>query len=116
MQSDREFLELVAKAAGIDGEYKQLLTGDEISRRGVSERLLNLLTDDGDALRLAVKLCIRFSCMSGIAHAWTGLREFGEAKGADPFAATRRAIVRAVAEIATWAHPDHKDGVANDHV
>ena len=66
------------------------------------------LTDDGDALRLAVKLRIDF--YEGVGdgpEAWAGyyLPAFTKQKFAcephngDPYAATRRAIVRAAAEI-----------------
>ncbi|MBD9476454.1 hypothetical protein IB268_26320 [Achromobacter sp. ACM01] len=101
MQSDRELLELAAKAAGIDGEYRQLLTGDGISRRGVSERPWNPLTDDGDALRLACELRIHVGFFRGMVAVQgpkggqksVPIRENG---AGEP---TRRAIVLAAAEI-----------------
>ena len=92
--SDRELLELAAKAAGMDSLWR----GDE---DGLS---WNPLTDDGDALRLAVKLgltieqrikgqeCFVEDCLyveAGHARYDEGGKE----------AATRRAIVRAAAEI-----------------
>lgn len=58
------------------------------------------LTDDGDALRLAVKLLFEIDMGCGgiaIRHA-TGIKVL-EAFNSDPYAATRRAIVRAAAEI-----------------
>ena len=60
------------------------------------------LADDGDALRLAVKC--RFVVDTGSAsvsvHQNNGLRDIGfEWKNDDPYAATRRAIVRAAAEL-----------------
>lgn len=97
--NDRELLELAAKAADINIEYWHT-TGTPMFRnaKGLAE-FWNPLTDDGDALRLAVKLSIRFACMFGFAHAWTGLRECREAEVSDPYAASRRAIVRAAAEL-----------------
>lgn len=73
----------------------------------------NPLTDDGDALRLAVKLMLDVLfgdsyCFEDVPMTFCGLRwDCGESKwskrfvkhGEDPMAATRRAIVRAAAEI-----------------
>ena len=108
--TDRELLELAAKAAGIghpsgdhtianDGrlwDYKEL-------------RWWNPLTDDGDALRLAVKLGLLVSIQheellgNVEVHIFPEGRPRGkfiaEPLGTDPYAATRRAIVRAAAEI-----------------
>jgi len=100
--TDRELLELAAKAAGLEYHWVKVDGGSlmQASEPGSrSEESWNPLTDDGDALRLAVKLSIRFACMFGFAHAWTGLRECREAEVSDPYAASRRAIVRAAAEI-----------------
>lgn len=120
MQSDRELLELAAKAARIETAYWN--DGREPFSSGLgfilpSNRLWNPLTDDGDALRLAVKLQIdirQFLQYRGVVDALVDRLGFGrgEAVGNDPYAATRRAIVRAAAEIAVRAHPDHKDGGA----
>jgi hypothetical protein len=99
--TDRELLELAAKAAGIghpsgdhtianDGrlwDYKEL-------------RWWNPLTDDGDALRLAVKLDIVPRRINNVLFAWRdGVCDIQEPHNGDPYAATRRAIVRAAAEI-----------------
>jgi len=67
-----------------------------------SRRAWNPLTDDGDALRLAVTLhldlCIApntaLCAWNEIAHDW-----IEESPGDDPCAAMRRAIVRTAAEI-----------------
>jgi hypothetical protein len=65
----------------------------------------NPLTDDGDALRLAVKIpaCIvvdnEMKWCGVHFHGERGKYEFVEHFGNDPAAATRRAIVRAAAEI-----------------
>ncbi|MDV7393684.1 hypothetical protein RZS08_20070, partial [Arthrospira platensis SPKY1] len=63
------------------------------------------LTDDGDALRLAVKLEIAINPYAGkTVVANDDIKWFGHEKwdchDNDPYAATRRAIVRAAAEIA----------------
>jgi hypothetical protein len=96
--TDRELLELAAKAIGI-----------EDIRYNLDNDIWNPLTDDGDALRLAVKL--RLAVYTAIdngrppmyAAAWSGgypdTVRCEEEHGADPWAATRRAIVKAAAEI-----------------
>ena len=85
--SDRELLELAAKAAGeVAGDW----IGNPHYMNGVLMRW-NPLDDDGDALRLAVKLRLLGSEDSCLV---TAMYELG-----DPLAATRRAIVRAAAEI-----------------
>lgn len=60
------------------------------------------LTDDGDALRLAVKLCLTVSADSDELCVWRYQNpdvDVCEQINNDPYAATRRAIVRAAAEI-----------------
>jgi hypothetical protein len=104
--TDREYLELAAKAAGIEGEWEEhpLFDGRDTSGIYVVGHtfLWNPLTDDGDALRLAVKL--RLPIRDGLnGTVETGNERSGrpiwELCGDDPLAATRRAIVRAAAEI-----------------
>jgi hypothetical protein len=98
--TDRELLELAAKAADIELWHEDVFTKgltQKISQSGIL--CWNPLTDDGDALRLAVKLRIRYAGMGERACAFIGLREFWEDEGSDPYAATRRAITRAAAEI-----------------
>lgn len=120
MMTDRELLEAAARAAGIkvgdaaDSEARAL-SGPGLwfhndarnhpmcrkpSRPGnVSWDPLN---DDGDALRLAVKLGLQLDLRDPETHV------FGPPSGrideyhtaGDPFAATRRAIVRAAAALA----------------
>lgn len=112
---DRELLELAAKAAGMpppDGFHPTagfvwIKANDGVRR----ETRWNPLTDDGDALRLAVALGIvakyehnappelKIPRECGVAITNAG-QWFSEA-GADPCAATRRAIVRAAAALAT---------------
>ena len=103
MNNDRELLELAAKAAGY--RYSDMLTGGlwVSMNKGKSWQVWNPLTDDGDALRLAVKLDMSIiSCMEekevGVTVMDTFL-EIYEQHNDDPYAATRRAIVRAAAEI-----------------
>jgi len=95
--NDKELLELAAKAAGIEydvyGNDFYIPEGEEF------QRPWNPLADDGDALRLAVKLSIDLLFMPE--------QELVYADGTpeecrfsdDPYAATRRAIVRAASEI-----------------
>jgi hypothetical protein len=108
--SDRELLELAAKAAGIDlqfgeGDYPYYWETPRIAEHW------NPLTDDGDALRLAVKLNIQIAPdpANSMGCAWLGREDDAEPveetiavelwKDSDPLTATRRAIVRAAAEI-----------------
>jgi hypothetical protein len=88
--TDRELMELAAKAAGV--KWDVLYDGPWIP--GIGK--WNPLTDDGDALRLAVKLNIIVH--KGFAYTPTG-RLFDCRELTTPIAATRRAIVRAAAEI-----------------
>ena len=105
--TDRELLEAAAKAAGIEYDPKHskphpisgafwglwLVYHDEPTQ--YARRYFNPLTDDGDALRLAVKLDLIDE------RKWkapvTGAI-YDECNG-DWYSATRRAIVMAAAEI-----------------
>jgi hypothetical protein len=91
--SDRELLELAAKAAGIDAQWDCPERGMMmLTPSGIDTMSWNPLTDDGDALRLAVKL--------GLLGAPFMTLEFIAAMGdSAPYADIRRAIVRAAAEI-----------------
>lgn len=107
--NDRELLELAAKAAGVTGEWCDcpdcglggVLTPDDNGKQW------NPLLDDGDALWLTVRLDIelRFH-LAGSVPAVTATCAANsrmpiprEPWGSDKYAATRRAIVRAAAEI-----------------
>ncbi len=95
---DRELLELAAKAAGI--EVYGVMTNPLEPCVGLvtdEHESWNPLTDDGDALRLAVKLNI--SPMYGIPSVAVCAYSRGESDATNPYEATRRAIVRAAAEI-----------------
>jgi hypothetical protein len=102
--TDRELLELAAKAAEYsihsDAMFVKAGGGTETLYMGKNGPAWNPLTDDGDALRLAVKLGFiapgRWPDAGLIA-----LQQWGEDGGSvDWYAATRRAIVRAAAAIA----------------
>lgn len=99
MKTDRELLELAAKAAGLALIWQYETLGIAIPT--VHSDLWNPLTDDGDALWLAVALgiVIRPELECGITNAdFPGINAL-EPHGDDPYAATRRAIVRAAAAI-----------------
>lgn len=108
-KTDRELLELAAKAAGIAGNFSRLhqAYGDQwVEGFDTGERLLwNPLIDNGDALRLAVTLGmmidnIERGYMAGHILATSGPSTAAyEPRNPDPYAATRRAIVRAAAVI-----------------
>jgi hypothetical protein len=114
--TDRELLELAAKAAGYDFKEKRFpsfpscyefyLRSKHPARTSDYSILWNPLTDDGDALRLAVKLHIDLDtytdavrCCKSVDFDDSEGTEAWESFGDDPHAATRRAIVRAAAEI-----------------
>lgn len=105
--SDRELLELAAKAAGLKPGSWHDGWNDEGRETG---DYWNPLTDDGDALRLAVKLGmdVLFDAESvEVISTQHGRMDDGEMIApwawehlrTDPYAATRRAITRAAAEI-----------------
>jgi len=91
--TDKELLELAAKAAGIDLQYAD----DEglLPYNGSTNAEWNPLTDDGDALRLAVKLELFVDAYNKKSTVCRVI----EPHNGDPYAATRRAIVRAAAEV-----------------
>lgn len=109
--TDRELLELAAKASGHDA-LGEMYGWDEIGPGMFIDAnhpptLWNPLADDGDALRLAVELEITpgkhddtvvpsrsAAWRSGAAHC-----SLWEPAGNNSYAATRRAIVLAAAEI-----------------
>ena len=89
--TDRELLEAAAKVAGIEPARLDL--------HGMHANHWNPLEDDGDALRLAVKLRLVVDVGTHAAHVFHEGPGEVEAHGADPNAATRRAITRAAAYI-----------------
>ena len=104
-ETDKELLELAAKSAGYDVKPHQ--------NHAVSSNLVfifkgknwNPLTDDGDALRLAVKLNLSIctgpcqSSATSIDGALYGFFPKEDSIYQCQYAATRRAIVRAAAAI-----------------
>lgn len=100
--TDRELLEMAAKAAGI-ASVGYGRNGIATGRNGAClVGYWNPLTDDGDALRLAVKLDISFfgDFPQDVVVAAFDARKIAEIKNPDdPCASTRRAIVRAAAAI-----------------
>ena len=104
--TDREMLELAAKAAGMPFHKWNDAHGYLMVNVGGDTREWNPLTDDGDALRLAVKLGLSVSMPSdkypsAFAQEWHGQGPCARAVPAenDPYAATRRAIVGTAAYI-----------------
>lgn len=120
--SDREQLELAAKASGVNliskmltafggGEIEEYFNQFDDGRVGC----WNPLTDDGDALRLAVKLRLRIECNeASVVASWVDdsyeskeVYVYPDSTHDEDFnlvhvnhdKATRRAIVRAAAEI-----------------
>jgi hypothetical protein len=110
--TDKELLELAAKAADlgnvwqIDENSLVYYVGERWHGGPIKYTLWNPLIDDGDALRLAMKLSM--TIFPGEAVPWVEESQswpsklacaVGEDEEPDVFAATRRAIVRAAAEI-----------------
>ena len=100
--TDKELLELAAKAALY--AFRKEISPIGIDLFYVDGHRWNPLTDDGDALRLAVKLNMGISIpvfnkhradVISFRHPLANAIE----EGNDPYAATRRAIVRAAAAI-----------------
>lgn len=106
MKTDRELLELAAKAYG--NEYVKPGKPEFTRWIGYDANMgcdvlvhWNPLLDDGDALRLAVSLDIPISPESANGCVWicsAGI-QINEPMLNNPLAATRRAIVRAAAAI-----------------
>ena len=100
--NDRELLELAAKAYGIG---KPAYVNDSGSWVFIDQNTPNWnpLTNDGDAFRLAVKLHLHLQIDDtelGEVFAFCEVpSEISELTGSDPYHSTRRAIVRAAAEI-----------------
>lgn len=96
--NDRELLELAAKAAG--NETWTDIDGNRYC--GEPETPWNPLVDDGDALRLAVGLCLDVCIHQCSIDVYAGELEEGIHQTCQEVgvgSATRRAIVRAAAEI-----------------
>ncbi|HGM6917679.1 TPA: hypothetical protein ACKQDM_005637 [Pseudomonas aeruginosa] len=107
--NDRELLELAARAAGIKARWfrvnkwrqvggNRMQTGQEDVFGTHHSKPWNPLTDDGDALRLAVKLRTSIFLASNNTACESVGDDYWFDDGIDA-AAARRAIVRAAAEI-----------------
>lgn len=112
--SDRELLELAAKAAGIELRWHPDGTAYSDARCAGYWGVWNPLADDGDALRLMVWLRLHarqfpvlddgFDAPLGMVEVWRvddddPMHVEFLRSGDDRLVATRRAIVRAAAEI-----------------
>jgi hypothetical protein len=104
--TDRELLELAAKASGMPHPKWNEVHNYMMVGLGGDTKEWNPLEDDGDALRLAVKIGMRDYFGIEIQKGCTQATSFEpwehceyEEHNNDPYAATRRAIVRAAAEI-----------------
>ena len=124
--NDRELLELAAKAADVELIPMQINNvaeqGDDrfigymTTTDGWPRGWFSPLTDDGDALRLAVKLKIdlRNFHSDEVAAQFKlpdqpGWSEHSEDRSTDPYAATRRAIVRAAAQLTSASNEIGKE-------
>jgi hypothetical protein len=102
--NDKQMLEMAAKAAGHANFEHEGSGGLLITTEDEFSYFWNPLKDDGDALRLAVKLGMTVSIKTKgdklCTKAWSYDRKIcSERHENDPYAATRRAITRAAAEI-----------------
>lgn len=107
MKTDRELLELAARAAGIECDFCRPELGGCLVRTGQASGWWDPLADDRAALRLAVKLGLLVYVLSDAG--FTAIRLPGEHIGGkydvveqfrgDPYTATRRAITMAAAQI-----------------
>lgn len=103
--TDRELLELAAKAAGMGRYSEGVLTGVGLYKTDSGWVEWNPLADDGDAFRLAVKL--EMQVIIGFRRIDASICSDSDEpsiiacapKVGDHYAATRRAIVRAAAEL-----------------
>lgn len=104
--TDRELLEAAARAAGYRFDSTNPFEIAQEHKGGTNWIEWNPLTDDGDALRLAIKLKIQITPSTYNKDEFTAFRAAGgEAHEhwstmQDEYAATRRAIVRAAAAMA----------------
>ncbi|QAZ38466.1 hypothetical protein C1M51_02965 [Methylibium sp. Pch-M] len=106
--TDRELLERAARAAGIDAEFHpdEAYESEGMWLKGArspdNSAYWNPLHDDGDALRLAVALrmnlvLVTFGASARCEDAPSKWADENLSATDDPYAATRRAIVRAAA-------------------
>ena len=107
--TDRELLEAAARAAGIDATWSEWSTG-RVAEFGCIKyqkheglrfngKTWNPLTDDGDAFRLAAGLGLVVDFSRPSAALPFTRHEYSLSEGGNNPEATRRAIVRAAAQI-----------------
>lgn len=105
METDRELLELAAKAAGIKGTWNERGQCLHITDQGFqSDVWWRPHLDDGDALRLAVRLGLRLTLPKYHRFGTTAEPQVENTPGhtvfrEDPMQQTREAIVNTAAEI-----------------
>lgn len=108
MMTDRELLKLAAKAAGYEVSemnpgvnwYFEIIKDNGNYVYGHHKKPWNPIADDGDAFRLAVKLLCEIDMTEGcVAVRHSTSVKIIEDFNNDTCKATRRAIVRAAAEI-----------------
>ena len=105
MKTDRELLELAAKAAALPLEWRTGRDGTDVPRSWVLGKEWNPADDDGDALRLEVKLNLQVNPEIQTDHGPAATAYDGgygiatEPHNGDPCAATRMAVLRAAAAI-----------------
>lgn len=121
-QADQDLLALAAKAAGIKGK-SSFYTGFEEECPNADpygpehpRRPWNPLTDNGDAFKLMVslKLCVQPS--KDWAEVTDGVLVVHENRISEPFAATRRAIVRAAAIREALSQPEQEHQITADQL
>lgn len=105
--NDKEMLELAAKGAGFQLWWRTPMNASHDQVPIVDDKKWNPLADDGDALRLAVRLkmdVVLCDDDSVVVACWIGDADVANlteksTDSQDIYGATRRAIVRAAAEI-----------------
>ena len=104
--NDRELLEMAARALGYKAvEWQKGFGMVAIGQPEKSNQMFNPLEYDGHAFRLAVDLGIGVQSYSALKYSHAGAETINQSIAikeqhlVDPYAATRRAIVLAAAEI-----------------
>ena len=103
--TDRELLELAAKAAGIELVWRNFSNVPNLFKGLSSDEIWNPLTDDGDALRLAVTCGLVVDCSRPSAGEPFKRHAIWLDETMSNAELTRRAIVRAAAEIGKGLRP-----------
>jgi hypothetical protein len=125
--TDKELLVLAAMAACIEGQWNRFGAIQEegsVTYEGIFQndgKCWNPLENDGDALRLAVKLNLTTGTFDSLGYASASYvthagREVyvEESIDSDPYTATRRAIVRVAAEIGSTSQDTRQPSINAD--